>query len=69
MSVCTGGDRYNSLNRGFVGSTAIIVCWGVASQMVVPSSLGTGGAEPSSIRAHPWPFLLVSSQYVYGVDC
>jgi hypothetical protein len=28
MSVCTGGDMNNSLNRGFVGSTALTGHWG-----------------------------------------
>jgi hypothetical protein len=39
----------------------------VAAMMVGPSSLGTGGAEPSSKKACPWSFLPVSSRYAYGI--
>jgi hypothetical protein len=37
------------------------------AMMVGLSSLGSGGAEPPSKRAHPWSFLPVSSQCVHGV--
>jgi hypothetical protein len=69
MSVCTSGDRNNSLNRGFVGSAALAVHRGSCLDDVGLSSLVTAGVEPSSMRARPWSFVLVSSQYVYGVDC
>jgi hypothetical protein len=36
--------------------------------MAGPSSPGTGGAGPSSKRARPWSFLLVSSWFVYDID-
>jgi hypothetical protein len=39
----------------------------IAAMMVGLSSSGTGGAKASSKKAHPWSFLLVSSQYVYSV--
>jgi hypothetical protein len=41
----------------------------VASVMMGPSSLGTGGVEPSSKGGRPWSLLPVYTWYAYGVDC
>jgi hypothetical protein len=45
MSVCTGGDKNNSVNQDFVGSTASPTAGAAASVMSRVSSSGTKGAE------------------------
>jgi hypothetical protein len=45
MSVCTSGDKNNSVNQDFVGSTASPTAGVAASVMSRVSSSGTRGAE------------------------
>jgi hypothetical protein len=61
MSVCTSGDKNNWPNWGFVGSATLIFHRGYCLSDGRAILVGHRGAEPSSKRAHPWSFLLVSS--------
>jgi hypothetical protein len=68
MSICTSGVGNNSLTQGFVGPTVLVGRRGCCIHDGGVTLTSTGGAEPSSMRAGPWTFLLVSSRYAYRVD-